>query len=285
MQEENLTPNQDSRENGNDMDENGVIEEVKTPLHLDAKKRKLIIIGFAVVLVVIVAIGIARVSNLLNVPLAEVAQNKGDAKIDVSELENVGDPSELRVLDTDGDGINDYDEQYAYETNRYLADSDSDGISDYDEIVAGEDPNCPKGYSCYMGLTDLEGEDAFDVIDPATVPDEDIVVPPADTLRAIILESGVATAAQLNQFTDDQLIDFYTSAIRENPDAFAAMREMDLSGYMDLVDPYDYTPVVIRELFLQNGYTDVELSEIPDEELRNIFHQALSAAETGVVQE
>ncbi len=55
---------------------------------------------------------------------------------------------ELKLKDTDRDGISDYDEQYVYRTSSYLADSDSDGLSDAEEIANNEDPNCPKGKDC-----------------------------------------------------------------------------------------------------------------------------------------
>ncbi len=55
---------------------------------------------------------------------------------------------ELRLKDTDRDGISDYDEQYVYRTSSYLADSDSDGASDAEEIASNQDPNCPQGKNC-----------------------------------------------------------------------------------------------------------------------------------------
>lgn len=55
---------------------------------------------------------------------------------------------ELKLKDTDRDGISDYDEQYLYRTSAYLADSDSDGASDAEEIAQNEDPNCPQGKNC-----------------------------------------------------------------------------------------------------------------------------------------
>lgn len=55
---------------------------------------------------------------------------------------------DLKLKDTDRDGISDYDEQYVYRTSAYLVDSDSDGASDAEEIATGEDPNCPQGKNC-----------------------------------------------------------------------------------------------------------------------------------------
>ena len=57
-------------------------------------------------------------------------------------------PEELMTIDTDGDGLSDYQEMYVYGTSIYLADTDSDGYSDKDEVDNGYDPNCPKGSDC-----------------------------------------------------------------------------------------------------------------------------------------
>jgi hypothetical protein len=63
-----------------------------------------------------------------------------------------------RNPDTDGDGINDYDEIFKYHTNPIKADSDDDGINDYDEIfVYNLDPNKPNpnvSYALSLGLKD-----------------------------------------------------------------------------------------------------------------------------------
>lgn len=52
------------------------------------------------------------------------------------------------LKDTDGDGLNDYDETSTYNTSPYLADSDSDGVDDRQEVETGGDPNCPAGQNC-----------------------------------------------------------------------------------------------------------------------------------------
>ncbi len=46
-----------------------------------------------------------------------------------------------KTVDTDGDGLSDYDEVNVFHTSPFLADSNSDGINDYDSIKRGIDPN------------------------------------------------------------------------------------------------------------------------------------------------
>jgi len=55
---------------------------------------------------------------------------------------------DLHTKDTDGDGLNDWDEENVYHTSQYIADSDSDGIDDGVEIQNSTDPNCPEGQDC-----------------------------------------------------------------------------------------------------------------------------------------
>jgi len=45
-----------------------------------------------------------------------------------------------KLLDTDSDGLSDYDEVYLYGTNPYLGDTDGDGMDDAQELTAGTSP-------------------------------------------------------------------------------------------------------------------------------------------------
>lgn len=55
------------------------------------------------------------------------------------------DRTALKGLDTDGDGLSDYDELYSYGTDPTNTDTDADGYSDYDEVTQfGTDPADPE---------------------------------------------------------------------------------------------------------------------------------------------
>lgn len=62
----------------------------------------------------------------------------GDGLSNLEEYQNATDPN---AADSDRDGLNDYDESFAYGTDPNDPDSDGDGLSDGDEVnVHGTDP-------------------------------------------------------------------------------------------------------------------------------------------------
>jgi hypothetical protein len=48
---------------------------------------------------------------------------------------------DLKTLDSDADGLNDFDEINVYKTNQYNVDTDGDGYKDGDEVKNGYNPN------------------------------------------------------------------------------------------------------------------------------------------------
>lgn len=135
----------------------------------------------------------------------------------------------LKTVDTDHDGLTDYDEINIYHTSPYLEDTDSDGISDFEEVKNGTDPNCPSGKVC-------NGADSIKV-SASTTPASSINVPslsiPADmassskqtlekalngtvdakTLRELLINSG-ADKTMLDQISDDVLMKSYQQTLK-----------------------------------------------------------------------
>ncbi len=56
-------------------------------------------------------------------------------------------------VDTDGDGLCDYDEAYELGTDPFNADSDNDGVDDYTEIYDGTDPSDPHSFMQRLTVT------------------------------------------------------------------------------------------------------------------------------------
>lgn len=140
----------------------------KQPLSRSQKIGSGILAVFGVLVVIF---WFVQLKNNINSPLAY--NSEGDNAVASSSTEDILSDEELKIKDTDGDGLSDYDEINVYNTSRYLSDTDSDGISDMTEIVNGTDPNCAEGKDCYgstlanpsatTSASDLSNSDAQDV--------------------------------------------------------------------------------------------------------------------------
>lgn len=131
-------------------------------------------------------------------------------------------------IDTDRDGLTDYDERNFFETSPYLPDTDSDGIDDKAEVDAGTNPLCPAGQDCGastdiptepaapVGLIDTSADPlaGFGNVPPGSDPtSENIVGTPEiddlisnpDQLRQLLLQSGQISAAELEEIDDQTL--------------------------------------------------------------------------------
>ncbi len=137
----------------------------------------------------------------------------------------------LQSIDTDHDGISDYDELYTYHTSPYLPDTDSDGIPDAVEIKNGTDPNCAEGTTCSSGDTMPAGNSlaitstlnqptAIDLLGTAvnqsqaavsaqassTAPDLSTIANNPAALRSLLLQSGKISADDLKKIDDATLL-------------------------------------------------------------------------------
>jgi hypothetical protein len=134
--------------------------------------------------------------------------------------------------DTDGDGLNDYDELYIYKTSAYLSDTDGDGYNDASEIAAGTNPNCPAGADCETALSNanaaVKGSAAGGFVDELLQPVEMPTVSSASTtdvlsafenlsidqIRQMLIESG-ADPATVEALSDEQVKQLYDSALAQ----------------------------------------------------------------------
>jgi hypothetical protein len=115
----------------------------------------------------------------------------------------------LKIKDTDGDSLSDYDELYAYRTSPYIKDSDSDGIDDSAEIKNETDPNCPQGKDCgtpapvnsgsSLDLLNISPTDLF-----GTGSDADTVLSPLPGTTGNILEATSGNVGQIRQMLKEQ---------------------------------------------------------------------------------
>jgi len=78
---------------------------------------------------------------------------------------NVPDNTTLQSMDTDNDGLNDYQELYVTYTNPFLTDTDNDGYSDYYEYQSGSDPNNYTDWNNPPSLTDPSASPSSGIAD------------------------------------------------------------------------------------------------------------------------
>ena len=175
--------------------------------------------GFVLLLVFgILAVGLGALqlrNNIYNPFAIKTSKSASSGVID--------DQLRLQSIDTDQDGLSDYEEMTFYETSAYLPDTDSDGVLDKVEIESGEDPLCPRGEYCsvmsdipFSSTTDPiisplveQGSTLEDIVGDVANPevsDTQKLAKDPEQLRAMLLSTGELTEADLAGIDDATLL-------------------------------------------------------------------------------
>jgi len=199
------------------MDEN---QYTSHPLTKERKVGFLFLLLFAILTV---SIGALQLRNTVYGPFVVRGPDKN---VDTNFI-LVDENTRLQQIDTDRDGLNDYEELYFFETSPYIEDTDSDGILDKEEIDAGGDPLCPEGTDCTgEDITETTetvdiGTEISNVDTPSQVifgqdPTESLETPPSfdlealasdpNALRQTILSTGQISPEELEKISDEQLL-------------------------------------------------------------------------------
>lgn len=200
--------------------------------------------GFVLLLVfgvLTVGLGFLQMRNNIYNPFAQSNFTQAD------QLANLFDNEEIRLqtIDTDRDGISDWEELNFYETSPYLPDTDSDGIDDKKEIDMGEDPLCLKG-----GVCDLEAE-VIEAIQEDTLENAlgDGIDAPEDVLSGVLNTDGLTDNEDANQVVAD------VEDLLNNPDriremllATGSVTEEQLLGVDD-----EQILILIQEILLEQS--------------------------------
>ncbi len=210
--------------------------EEKNKLNKEQKIGFVLLFFFAIL---VVGLGFMQMKRNIYGPYAlKVSSENGET----SNLSDYDENSKLQQIDTDHDGINDYEELYFYETSPYLPDSDYDGVEDKVEIDQGEDPNCPIGANCATGSSIINSNSAeysSSTIDLNPLGDDSLATPadllvksqlgegnendidmnellkdPA-TLRSILISTGQISEEELNKIDDKTLLSVAEKLIKE----------------------------------------------------------------------
>ena len=230
------------------------IDHSNSPFQGLSKAHKIALWFLIIIALAIVIFWIWQIKNQLNTPFnyQPSAQEKANSLGANNEATSTAAINLLKETDTDGDGLSDYAELYIYHTSPYLADSDSDGISDLKEIEQGTNPNCPLGKTC-------NGEGSNSNVSTSTIPSfsqapsltntinntkitksnsvvststlnktalQKVLSGQADaaTLRQVLISSGVASAAQLKNISDQELLQSYKQTLANGHYASSSLK-------------------------------------------------------------
>ncbi len=150
---------------------------------------------------------------------------KGDplAYMDAAERAD-SEQESLKKVDTDGDGLTDYDELYVYRSSPYMRDTDSDAIADGEEVRRGTSPTCQEGKDCMFNpiaasanASAAVNAEMSDAAAPAEQqqPGVDLTNITAQELREALIESGIP-ADKLTEVSDEDLMKLVKQAQSEN---------------------------------------------------------------------
>ncbi len=207
------------------------------------KNRKIALIILSVFSITIIVIWGLNFNSSLRDPFSYqgdlIASNKNncvDGNCAVGEM--TSDNLELKNIDTDGDGISDWDELFIHGTSPYLEDTDGDTLSDYEEIfVYKTNANCPEGQDCSNSLSQSTSQnsgsseasnDFYDFLTSLeTSVEQDVNSTSsnssmgnssekvdAQSLRQILIQSGIEES-DLEQINDDDLMKLYQEVLAD----------------------------------------------------------------------
>lgn len=194
---------------------------------------------------------------------------------------------ELQLKDTDGDGLNDFQELYVVNTSPYLTDSDSDGTTDTEEHLAGTDPNCPEGAACSQERTGGSGiVTAAETEFSSIAGGEDLIPTTEDgevdtnALRDMLRQSGVPEDV-LSQTDDATLIAMaqqVASSTQAGANAFANL-EAEAESIKNLSQEEK------RDLLRQGGLDQASIDSLTDEQVNELINGAVDQAVTEAIQQ
>jgi hypothetical protein len=202
-----------------------------------AKSQMIMALVLAVFAFIVIIVWLIQLKNTISQPFvyAPAGPEAGLSATDQQIMQS--------SQDTDGDGLNDWDELNFYGTSPYLEDSDSDGFTDKQEIDSNNDPNCPNDRDCSLsGLLDGDSE----VIGNGSGSSS---------------QSGVSLNDLINQLRPAASADLPTAPGDQSGDI------NELLGGLDAAS--------LRQLLLQYGMKEEILNQISDEQLMSTFEESL----------
>lgn len=214
----------------------------------------------------------------------------------------------LKSKDTDGDGLNDFEEQYLALTSPYLDDTDGDGIIDSQELARGTNPSCPEGQTCFQNvpvnptaidstLPSPGGKMVPGAQNDAAVELQKVISEfqnkTPEQIRSFLIDQGIS-ASQLQGLSDAALKNIYATSLEkalenakskpgEPPSAQTTPQtqpNVPLINPAKLTNPSSLTADEIRVILKSSGKLPIDkIDAIDDTSLRDIFMKAVTNAQ------
>lgn len=245
--------------------------------HNRTKREKATSLAILLVAVVVVFFAYFQLASNLNQPFLKFFDTAGSADSDETCPDGNCQPDDTQSLlvDTDGDGLSDYEELSIYKTSPYLEDSDSDGMSDKYEAEMGYDPNCAGTEPCFA--SDVSGDDQAGEapIFSGTMPSPEMTELNVATIREVFITSGMPRE-EVDQLTDEEILLLYNRLATQTPveqttesgPAEQVDLDIDINSMADL---QNLTGAQIRALLINQGMPESDLATISDEDLKTMF--------------
>lgn len=197
------------------------------------RKQKVAVFALAIGAIVIIVFWAWEFNNRLVSPFTA----DSDKKVNTVTVNSSSTINVVNNVDTDHDGLSDYDETNNYKTSPYLEDTDSDGILDNEEVKNGTDPLCPTGKTCNGSddTTPIASSTNTSVGSSSSLIETPSLSLPSDmasgsqqilqnalegkadaaTLRQLLITSG-ADKSMLDQISDEDLMKSYQETLQNN---------------------------------------------------------------------
>ena len=198
----------------------------ETSVHKYSTQQKLSFTMLLIFGILIIVLGFLQMRNTIYTPFVI---KEADLEDPLNNALYQNDQVKLQSIDTDHDGLNDYEELQFFGTSPYLPDSDSDGIGDKKEIDNHTDPLCPQGQRCVntqiseksvtsTAVSPIFGIESGIGLSPTTPPPSiegnlEALSQNPRALREMMLRSGVITKEEIDQVDDATLLQVAKSII------------------------------------------------------------------------